>query len=137
MEINEGGTLQLNNAQESVADVQSLINSGFLTTTSPLGTTGFVIEVVDVGGTDFTQVAFATGLRGDFDDDGDVDGADSLVWQRGTPGAFDENDLSSWEDNFGTLPLLVAAQAVPEPASLVLAVLGCVALLGRSRSRCD
>lgn len=54
-------------------------------------------------------------LDGDFNGDGDVDGADFLVWQR-TPGV---GNLADWQANFGN-----AANAnsttVPEPASICL-----------------
>jgi len=42
-------------------------------------------------------------LPGDFDDDGDVDGADFLSWQRGESlGGFNSSDLADWEENYGT-----------------------------------
>jgi len=42
-------------------------------------------------------------LPGDFDDDGDVDGADFLSWQRGgSPNGINSSDLTDWEANFGT-----------------------------------
>lgn len=73
------------------------------------------------------------GLAGDFDGDGDVDGHDYLVWQANPT----VGNLSDWEANYGS-PLIVNADAIPEPASAVLlAVIG-VALAGanaRSASR--
>ncbi len=95
VEINEGGTLQF--AQESIADVEGLILGGFITTSSPLGTAGFVIDIVDVNGTDFTQVAFASGgAPGDFNDDGmwdcaDIDALTAAVASMSTDLAFDMN----------------------------------------------
>ena len=71
------------------------------------------------------------GTPGDFDDDGDVDGADFLLWQRGesTNGGSPE-DLAAWEANFGTTGAGVAsATAVPESASLVLLSLGGLMIL--------
>ncbi len=58
---------------------------------------------------------------GDFDDDGDIDGNDFLIWQRGnsTTGPLDAGDLVDWQDNYGPGPL-VAASAVPEPSTLIL-----------------
>lgn len=86
---------------------------------------------------------------GDFDQDGDQDGRDFLIWQRGFgtliganlgdgDGTFDGavlgDDLALWEGGFGTL--LVASSglstsigAVPEPASLGMSiVLGVIPL---------
>ncbi len=62
------------------------------------------------------------GTAGDFDQDGDVDGADFLLWQRDTG----VGTLTDWQNNFGTTASLPAAGAVPEPASAVLAI--CVAM---------
>lgn len=83
----------------------------------------------------------------DFDDDGDVDGADLLIWQRGFgtgttqaqgnadgDGDVDAADLAIWKTQFGSTGLATsAAGAVPEPAALGLAGLAvcCVATLRR------
>ncbi len=69
----------------------------------------------------------------DFDQDGDVDGRDFLIWQRGfgigtTLAQGDANgnesvgaeDLAIWQTQYGNLPLASAATAVPEPATAVL-----------------
>ncbi|MCA9238225.1 MAG: PEP-CTERM sorting domain-containing protein [Planctomycetales bacterium] len=59
---------------------------------------------------------------GDFDEDGDVDGADFLIWQRGgspLPGSVD--DLQAWQANFGTTAPLIAA--APEPGAIGLILL--------------
>lgn len=91
----------------------------------------------------------------DFDEDGDVDGADFLAWQRGfgiTSGAFladgdangdgdvDENDLFSWESQYGTFaPPLFATAILPEPGSLSIIVFCgiCVASRCRKFQRCQ
>jgi len=57
---------------------------------------------------------------GDFDNDGDVDGADFLTWQRN----LGVGNLSAWESNFGNTGVLTATQAVPEPSSWFLALSG-------------
>jgi hypothetical protein len=79
----------------------------------------------------------------DFDNDGDVDGNDFLIWQRGNGtatgatngqgdanngGSVDAADLAIWKAKFGTggTPAAGAASAVPEPATWGAAV---VALL--------
>lgn len=61
-----------------------------------------------------------TGIPGDFDHDDDVDGYDFLVWQRDTS----VGSLSDWEMNYGTGTSPLASVAIPEPSSLLLAVLG-------------
>jgi len=76
------------------------------------------------------------GQDGDFDGDGDVDGADFLAWQRGdSPDPLSAGDLATWEANFGTTPApATAAVAVPEPTSAALMLsLAAVGLLQRSR----
>jgi hypothetical protein len=127
IEVNEGGILQFNNSQESVANVQSLITSGFITTSSPQGTAGFVVEVVDVNGTNFTQVAFAAGLTGDYNGDGLVDAADYVLW-RSNPNSFGGGQgYTDWVDNFNATSGIGAADEasapVPEPASVVYGLL--------------
>ncbi len=71
-------------------------------------------------------------LPGDFDDDGDVDGRDFLVWQRNPP----VGNLADWQANYGTgIPLTAAVSVVPEPSALVL-LLGCATVLGFHRRYC-
>ncbi|WP_428304332.1 dockerin type I domain-containing protein [Lacipirellula sp.] len=81
---------------------------------------------------------------GDYNNDGKVDGADFLAWQRGfgssvTPGSgadgsgngvVDAADLTIWKNGFGSATATgeAAAAAVPEPTTLstVLLALGCL-----------
>jgi hypothetical protein len=75
----------------------------------------------------------------DFDNDGDVDGQDFLIWQRGVgagPGAGngdgDANadgsvngaDLVVWRGDFGPGAAVASVGAVPEPATAASALLG-------------
>jgi len=75
---------------------------------------------------------------GDFDSDGDVDGADFLVWQKGLglsgsaqrmdgdangDGNVNGADLAVWQAQFGPTAAAAAVGAVPEPASAALVVL--------------
>lgn len=82
--------------------------------------------------------AFGTppGTAGDFDDDGDVDGNDFLVWQRDTA----VGSLTDWQDNYGfTPPPVSAVVGVPEPSSCVLALLvavGATSLRRQHRGYC-
>jgi len=81
--------------------------------------------------------------NGDFDGDGDVDGADFLTWQRGLgltgqpdattgdaddDGDVDDADLALWKSHYGGAPAVAAVGAVPEPASLALLAAGGLAM---------
>ena len=69
----------------------------------------------------FTIVEVPPAGSGDFDEDGDVDGADFLVWQQGFgAGTFDASDLADWQAAISGGGL--AAAAVPEPTSSILLV---------------
>lgn len=71
--------------------------------------------------------AFATAVDGDFDSDGDVDGRDFLIWQRGgSPNPRSSGDLALWNSNygFGSLSAVSSTTAVPEPTGLLLSVVG-------------
>lgn len=84
-----------------------------------------------------TIVPLSVSLPGDFDGDGDVDGRDFLVWQRGgSPNPLSAEDLAEWQayaagelGNFAAMSV-----SVPEPATGVSLLLGTTLLLGR-RSR--
>jgi len=96
------------------------------------GGVGDMIDEVRIGTTfaDVTPTAAPPG-DGDFDMDGDVDGADFLTWQRDLGGAA---DLALWEGNFGAPNATTAAvSAVPEPASWLLACSMAVAAASRRR----
>lgn len=68
-------------------------------------------------------------LAGDFEFDGDADGLDFLVWQRGeTNSPYSDSDLADWKTSFGTAALPLAATTTPEPSSLLLGLLGLTAL---------
>lgn len=59
---------------------------------------------------------------GDFDNDGDVDGADFLLWQRGgSPNPLSPADLAAWQAAYNAGSNLAAA-AVPEPSAAILLV---------------
>lgn len=92
------------------------------------------------------------GSNADFNSDGRVDGADFLVWQRGLgltsqtnkqngdangDGSVTAADFTVWKSQFGTTPGVAAAGAVPEPATVGLAVISglAVAACGRRGRR--
>ncbi len=93
------------------------------------GTYNFVNGVADnfAGFSEIQLYAASIGSGGDFDQDGDTDGADFLLWQRDTS----VGSLSDWENDFGASTALQAASAVPEPTSLVLFGLAAISLLAR------
>lgn len=66
-------------------------------------------------------------LPGDFDEDGDVDGRDFLVWQRNP----NVGNLADWQANHGERSPSASA-AVPEPSSLACM---CLALLLAARAK--
>jgi hypothetical protein len=75
-------------------------------------------ELQDMAGYDAPPTS-----NGDFDDDGDVDGRDFLLWQRGqSPAQLSPEDLALWTENYGTVPELTSITTVPEPGSAALAL---------------
>lgn len=83
----------------------------------------------------------------DFNDDGLVNGADFLIWQRGLgAGGFaqgdangdslvNEADYQIWKQQFGTALTVAANIAVPEPASTAFALCGLSAAIVVNRFR--
>ncbi len=71
---------------------------------------------------------------GDFDGDGDADGNDFLVWQRGNSptGPLSPVDLAAWQGAYGN-PLTAAVGAVPEPATWALLALALAPFAGRRK----
>ncbi len=87
-------------------------------------------------GTWTATYSLATPVDGDFNDDGIVDGADFLVWQRGeSPDPLSASDLETWKTAFGG----PAIAAVPEPTAALLMVAAMfgsmLGLRGARRSR--
>ncbi len=73
---------------------------------------------------------------GDFDEDGDIDGHDFLVWQQGFDTTYDSDVLADWEANFGFgtgASLMAISTAVPEPATSAFVVSGLLASMLASR----
>jgi hypothetical protein len=73
------------------------------------------------------------GASGDFDGDGDVDGRDFLVWQRGgSPNPLSAGDLAEWQANYN-VGGLASVQAVPEPAGFLLLCAATLPLIAARR----
>ena len=102
------------------------------TTENPDPTFSGNVQWLD-GDVAFGAIEVSPGLAGDFDADGDVDGADFLKWQRD---GLSAQDLTDWQNNYGQTSALAATQAVPEPSTALLAMagLGLVSLLTNRRS---
>lgn len=84
----------------------------------------------------------------DFDEDGDVDGSDYLIWQRGLglllgashgdgdadgDGDVDNADLAIFEADYGTSALVTSVVGVPEPGTLALVAMATLMLFSRRR----
>ncbi|HVT29263.1 MAG TPA: SGNH/GDSL hydrolase family protein [Lacipirellulaceae bacterium] len=77
---------------------------------------------------------------GDFNHDSKVDAADYLVWRKGLGAGFIQSDYNAWRANFGHIQgsgsgsVRAASDqvAIPEPATLALALLACWSAAGRS-----
>jgi phospholipase/lecithinase/hemolysin len=61
----------------------------------------------------------------DFDVDGDTDGNDFLTWQRGEVFIpLSQSYLDAWQTNFGITSASTVTATIPEPTTLLLAMLG-------------
>jgi hypothetical protein len=84
------------------------------------------------------QVVNSPIFTADFDRDGDVDNADFTVWKNsyGTNAGADANadgrsdgrDFLAWQQQRGSVPIVPADSAVPEPATLTLAAVALAAV---------
>jgi hypothetical protein len=83
--------------------VAGVVVTGVLTLTSVLGGGSVHADAPSVSEVVVTKLMDSTSpLLGDFDRDGDVDGRDFLVWQRGgSPTPFSASDLAHWQANYG------------------------------------
>jgi hypothetical protein len=147
-----GGTLNLSDAGGLGAGTYTLIDyAGTLggnVSNLSFGTTpaGFSYSLVDTGSLINLSVV-APGLPGDFNEDDKVDAADYVIWRKNETANValpNDNGLATqaerfdlWRANFGnmTMPGGGSGGAVPEPATLVMLIVGMAAVaLGRRRS---
>jgi hypothetical protein len=94
-----------------------------------LSVSNFAVEIVDVS------------IPGDFNGDGQVDGADLtdpvLGWQVRYGTDLDGRDFLDWQRNFGTgVPQLGSVLAVPEPTAIVLMIGGILCFAQRHIRNC-
>lgn len=84
-------------------------------------------SLIAQGGQTFTGYAgslIEPAHDGDFDIDCDVDGDDLLHWQQGYGAPYGASDLTDWQSNYGSMaPVSAVVAAVPEPSSLLLALI--------------
>jgi hypothetical protein len=84
-----------------------------------------------------TLPAIPTGPAGDLDGDGDVDGNDFLVFQRGFPATYTAADLANIRANFGAHSAAAAAGAVPEPTSCGMLIMAAAILFAVRAKKSD
>jgi autotransporter-associated beta strand protein len=135
--LSTGGILNLNIG--SATDViDSLFIDGVMQEAGIWGPEGSAAQFTSplITGTGLLQVMTAPiTIAGDFDNDGDVDGDDLIVWQdaygTGIAGDADDDgdtdgrDFLVWQRNFtGPGILKAASTSVPEPTGLVLLAAG-------------
>ena len=118
--------------------LQHTLNATAPTGTASVRVSSGMIDGISIGGAqsaflDDFVLELATGLDGDFNGDGVVDGKDFLKWQRDDGSAA---GLALWEANYGATSLVAAVGAVPEPMTAAMLLMGTVvASLGGARRR--
>jgi hypothetical protein len=114
------------------------------------GTFSIVVGAgADLGDIFLNYAAVGPAVPGDFDGDGDVDGADFVAWQTNFPtatgavyqqgdadfdGDVDGADFVVWQTNF-PFPTSPGTSPVPEPTTLLLGAIAAVGLLAIRRRK--
>jgi hypothetical protein len=91
----------------------------------------------------YANGVLAATLSGDFNGNGTVDAADYIVWRKGLGTTYTQNDYNIWRthfgETFGSGAALLSAEplsaAVPEPATLVILLVGALTLCIRRVNR--
>jgi|GEM_PF-1666051 len=121
-------------------------------TTTPIGERDLTFTYTNIFGDEIMGLVEYVGVlaNADFDNDGDVDGRDFLKWQRGAgltgqtnnsngdangDGTVNSLDLSVWQSQYGSAPLVAASIAVPEPNTAAMLIVSVVGLALASRRR--
>jgi len=151
--ISKGGSLSMGPASDSFWNEQlpGWVTSGVIQA-EPGALLVVTLDDPLILGSPFTLTAVDF-FESDFDEDGDVDGADFLAWQVGTEfpgfafksegdangdGFVDGLDLAIWEGQFGSEAAVVTvATTVPEPTTGVLAIGALAAIFGCRLRHCS
>ncbi len=116
----------------SLAQAGLSVGTNFLRIGISTNTDGPGIYQID----NFRIIREVSGDSGDFDGDGDVDGRDFLIWQRGgSPNGINSGDLAIWQEQYGTAPPLAAGIAIPEPSTILLTLIANVFIMAGGRQR--
>jgi hypothetical protein len=121
-----------------VVDLTTLLgqNAAFLGFTSA---TGNGVGDHDVLSWEFVgKFAPLPGLPGDYNNDGNVNAADYVIWRKGLGTIYTQSDYDVWRAHFGQTAGSGAGatvnSAVPEPTTLILLVTGMTAICTRRRT---
>ena len=142
--LTTGSTLALNfSTAGETGTIRSLFIDGVGQATGTWGGTGSGAAHITslITGIGWLDVTTATSLPGDYNHDGKVDAGDYVIWRKGgSPTPFSAGDYATWRTNFGSgTPgsgsSLGASAAVPEPASMLLVVMGMAVLSVGRRCR--
>ena len=86
-------------------------------------------------------IPITVSLAGDYNHNGVVDTADYVVWRKGLGTTYTQADYDMWRSNFGKTASgagsgagAIANAAVPEPTTLVMVILGALAMCSLHRA---
>jgi hypothetical protein len=98
------------------------------------GLIAFSATFVGGGGGVFVS-DLVSGLPGDYNANGTVDAADYVVWRKGLDTTYTQDDYTVWRSNFGKPAAngaaVINSSSVPEPATLIVLVVGMLAICSR------